>query len=99
MSQVDVSEGADVAVLPLVGLGQLLRCRVALCLQPHLVLLQSGLVYGCGLLQHLRVVGLKGGHEVVYLLRRAVVVRVGQFAQPRSVQLIVVCHNRYVFSV
>ena len=34
---------------------------------------------------------------VVNLLRRAVVVRVGQFAQPRCIQLIVVCHNLYLF--
>ena len=43
------------------------------------------------------VVGLEGLHVVVYLLRRAVVVRIGQVGKPSVIQLIVCCHIIYVF--
>ena len=94
----DIAHGGDVSVLALVGGLQQRHHRVALRLQPHLVLLQAALVHGSHLLQHLRVLSLKVAHEVVNLLRRAVVVRVGQFGQPRRIQLIVVCHHLNLFS-
>ena len=100
----------DVAVLRLVGGIEQGHHGVALRLQPHLVLFQAGLMDGCALLDEYLVVGLKFGHEVVNLLRGAVVVRIletlreqatggraGQLSQPGRVKLIVCSHIFILF--
>ena len=96
MAQVDVSRRADVSVLLLVDFLQALHGGVALGLHPHLVLLLAALVQGLSFLAEPRIVSNVGTYEVVNLLCRAVMVRVGKLCQPRCCQLIVVCHNRLI---
>ena len=97
MAQVDVARRSGVGILLLVGGLQLLHGRVALRLQPHLVLGLAGLVQGSGLLQETGIVSRESLHEVINLLRRAVMVRVGHFGQPRSIQLNYICHSNNLF--
>ena len=94
----DVAGCRHIGILPVVGGIQSLHGGVALCLHPHLVLLLAALVYGCALLQEAGVVGYERLHEVVNLLCRAVVMRVGQSSQPRCVQLFIVSH-KYFFKI
>ena len=88
-----VARAADVAVLALVGSLEQGHRRVALRFQPHLVLRLARLMQGSAFLVEHLVVGHERLHVVVNLLGRAVVVGIGQVAQPPVVELVVCCHS------